>query len=73
MQYARIAGGSVVAVDVEDAKLTLAEELGASHVVNARRDDPVVAIQALGGADVAIVLARQARPYAGRDLGPPQW
>jgi propanol-preferring alcohol dehydrogenase len=57
VQYARIAGGSVVAVDVEDAKLTLAEELGAAHVVNARRDDPVAAIQALGGADVAIVLA----------------
>ena len=57
VQYARIAGGSVVAVDVEDAKLTLAAELGASHVVNARRDDPVAAIQALGGADVAIVLA----------------
>jgi propanol-preferring alcohol dehydrogenase len=57
VQYARIAGGSVVAVDIEDAKLTLAEELGAAHVVNARRDDPVAAIQALGGADVAIVLA----------------
>lgn len=57
LQYARIAGAIVVAVDVEDDKLQLARELGADHVVNARTGDPVAAIQALGGADAAIALA----------------
>jgi propanol-preferring alcohol dehydrogenase len=57
VQYARIMGGSVIGVDIEQAKLDLATELGADHVVNARETDPVAAIQALGGADVAIVLA----------------
>lgn len=57
VQHARIAGGIVVAVDVTDDKLHLAAELGADHVVNARTTDPVAAIQALGGLDVAIALA----------------
>jgi propanol-preferring alcohol dehydrogenase len=57
VQYARIVGGTVIAVDVEDAKLEMARELGADHVINARETDPVAAIEALGGADVAVVLA----------------
>jgi alcohol dehydrogenase, propanol-preferring len=57
LQYARIAGAGVVAVDVEDDKLRLARELGAEHTVNSRTEDPVVRIQALGGADAAICLA----------------
>jgi alcohol dehydrogenase, propanol-preferring len=57
IQYARIAGGFVIAVDVEDDKLAMATELGADHVVNARTTDPVEAIQALGGVDVAVALA----------------
>ncbi|GAB3195114.1 alcohol dehydrogenase AdhP [Nocardioides hungaricus] len=57
VQYARLVGGTVIAVDVEDEKLELARELGADHVVNARTTDPVAAIEALGGADVAVVLA----------------
>jgi propanol-preferring alcohol dehydrogenase len=57
IQYARLMGAQVIAVDVEKAKLDLALELGADHVVNARETDPVAAIQALGGADVAIALA----------------
>ncbi|MGZ5400373.1 MAG: alcohol dehydrogenase AdhP [Nocardioides sp.] len=57
LQYAKIVGGTVIAVDVETAKLDLATELGADHVVNAAEVDPVTAIEALGGADVAIVLA----------------
>jgi alcohol dehydrogenase, propanol-preferring len=35
----------------------MATDLGADHVVNARTSDPVKAIQALGGADVAVALA----------------
>jgi propanol-preferring alcohol dehydrogenase len=57
VQYARIAGASVVAIDIEDDKLRLARELGAEHTVNARTGDPVADIQALGGADAAICLA----------------
>jgi propanol-preferring alcohol dehydrogenase len=57
LQYARIVGGLVIAIDIEDRKLSMATELGADHVINARTTDPVSAIQALGGADVAVVLA----------------
>lgn len=62
-QYAAIFGGTVIAVDVEDAKLELARELGATHLVNAAKVDPVAAIQALGGADVAIVLAASPKVF----------
>ncbi|HET9094482.1 MAG TPA: alcohol dehydrogenase AdhP [Solirubrobacteraceae bacterium] len=57
VQYALIAGASVVAVDLIDEKLQLARLLGAEHSVNAAHEDPVAAIQLLGGADQAIVLA----------------
>jgi propanol-preferring alcohol dehydrogenase len=57
VQYARIAGASVAAVDLIDSKLDLARELGAEYVVNAAAEDPAEAIQALGGADQAVVLA----------------
>ncbi|HEU6443781.1 MAG TPA: zinc-dependent alcohol dehydrogenase [Gaiellaceae bacterium] len=61
IQYARIAGGRVIAVDLIDEKLELARELGAEHTVNAAAEDPVEAIQKLGGADQAIVLAATPR------------
>ena len=57
MQYAQIAGGSVVAVDVLANKLDVAKQLGAAYTVDATAEDPAQAIQALGGADAAIVLA----------------
>ncbi|MCK6066126.1 MULTISPECIES: zinc-dependent alcohol dehydrogenase [Microbacterium] len=57
VQYARLVGAEVIAVDVSDEKLQLAKELGADHVVNAATQDQAEAIQALGGADVVIVLA----------------
>src|SRR4051794_26888213 len=57
IQYAAIAGGRVVAVDLHDEKLELARELGAEFTVNAAKEDPVEAIQRLGGADQAIALA----------------
>lgn len=63
VQYARIMGGTVIAVDVEDDKLDLARELGAEHTVNAAQGDPVAAIQAIGGADVAVVLAASAKVF----------
>jgi propanol-preferring alcohol dehydrogenase len=57
VQYARIMGGTVVAIDIAQSKLDLAAELGAEHLVDAGTVDPVVALQALGGLDVAVVLA----------------
>jgi propanol-preferring alcohol dehydrogenase len=57
VQYAQIMGGSVVAIDIQQAKLDLALELGADHVVNAATAEPVGALRALGGLDVAVVLA----------------
>jgi alcohol dehydrogenase, propanol-preferring len=62
LQYARIAGATVVAVDVTEDKLALAKELGADHIVNASVESPVDALAELGGADVAIVTAADAGP-----------
>jgi S-(hydroxymethyl)glutathione dehydrogenase/alcohol dehydrogenase len=39
----------LIAVDVSDAKLELAQQLGATHVVNAERDDPIEAVRAITG------------------------
>ena len=63
IQYAAIAGGRVVAVDLVDEKLELARELGAEFTVNATKEDPVEAIKALGGADQAIALAVSPRAF----------
>jgi propanol-preferring alcohol dehydrogenase len=57
VQYAQIAGATVAAVDVFDNKLDVAKQLGATYTFNGTRSDPPAEIQALGGADVAIVLA----------------
>ena len=53
IQGARIAGASrIIAVDMVGSKLELAQQLGATHVVNAAEDDPVKAVKDLtdGGA-----------------------
>ncbi len=55
---ARLAGAAaVIAVDLDERKLAKAEELGATHTVNAADTDPVEAVRALTGghgADVVI-------------------
>jgi propanol-preferring alcohol dehydrogenase len=63
IQYAAIAGGRVVAVDVVDEKLELARELGAEFTINAKKEDPVEAIQRLGGVNQAIALAVSPRAF----------
>jgi alcohol dehydrogenase, propanol-preferring len=57
VQYARIVGASVIAVDKLGSKLEMARDLGAKHIVNSAATDPVEAIQHLGGANQAIVAA----------------
>jgi alcohol dehydrogenase, propanol-preferring len=63
VQYAHIAGGVVVAIDVRDEKLEMARELGATYTVNATREDPVAFLRELGGADAAIVTAVTPKPF----------
>ncbi len=64
VQGARIAGAvTIVGVDMLEHRLDAARRFGATHTVNARRDDPVKAIQDLtqGGADYAFeVIGRAA-------------
>jgi propanol-preferring alcohol dehydrogenase len=63
VQYARLVGAEVIAVDIQADKLNLARELGADHVVDASAVDPVAAIAELGGADVAVALAVTPRSF----------
>jgi S-(hydroxymethyl)glutathione dehydrogenase/alcohol dehydrogenase len=55
IQAARMLGaGKIIAVDVMRQKLAWAEEFGATHTVDASREDPVAAVQRVsgtGGAD----------------------
>jgi alcohol dehydrogenase, propanol-preferring len=58
VQYAKAMGLNVVAVDIDDAKLRLAERLGAALTVNARQTDPAAFIRKeVGGAHGALVTA----------------
>ncbi|MEU1086178.1 alcohol dehydrogenase AdhP [Streptomyces sp. NPDC005576] len=57
LQYARIFGAETIAVDVTDEKLSLARDLGADHVIDARTQNVAEEAQKLGGADAAISLA----------------
>ncbi len=54
VQGAVLCGASkIIAVDVLDSKLKLAGELGATHLVNAGREDPVTRIRELTGGEGA--------------------
>jgi S-(hydroxymethyl)mycothiol dehydrogenase len=55
---ARLAGArTIIAVDIDDRKLELAKQFGATHTVNSKATDPVAEIRRLtegNGADVCI-------------------
>jgi S-(hydroxymethyl)mycothiol dehydrogenase len=55
---AKLAGAhTIVAVDIDDRKLAIAEQFGATHTVNSRDEDPVAFIRSVtdgNGADVCI-------------------
>ncbi|MCX5336625.1 alcohol dehydrogenase AdhP [Streptomyces sp. NBC_00140] len=57
LQYAKIAGATVAAIDVTDEKLELAAELGADLVIDARKDNVGEVLKQHGGAHAAIALA----------------
>jgi threonine dehydrogenase-like Zn-dependent dehydrogenase len=60
---AKARGGRVIAVDVLDHRLALAEQLGADHVVNAADDDALEQILRLtGGRGVEIAIDCSGRP-----------
>jgi S-(hydroxymethyl)glutathione dehydrogenase/alcohol dehydrogenase len=68
LQGAVMAGaGAVIAADLDDAKLTLAARLGATHAVNAKTQDPVAFAQSLtNGRGVDVVLEAAGHPSAFR-------
>ena len=50
IQAARMVGaGKIIVVDVHPQKLAWAEEFGATHIVDAAKEDPVARVQALSG------------------------
>lgn len=71
LQYGRVFGCTTIAVDVDDAKLQLARDLGADHVVDARGDQ-VEEVASAGGADIALVTvpSPQAMQAAYASLNP---
>ena len=64
---ARVAGANkIIAVDIDDRKLTKATELGATHTINSKTTDAVKAIQGLtdgNGADVVIDAVGRPETY----------
>jgi len=69
LQYAKIFGGTVAAIDITDEKLQLARDLGADIVIDARSEDPAEVLQSHGGADVAIGLAVDGKSFAAAYAG----
>jgi S-(hydroxymethyl)mycothiol dehydrogenase len=73
---ARLAGArTIIGVDIDPRKLELAQQFGATHVINSRETDPVERIQELtGGNGADVVIEAIGRPetylqaFYGRDL-----
>lgn len=60
---AKVAGATtIIAVDVTPARLTLALELGATHVINSREEDPVQRVREItgGGANYSLECSGRA-------------
>lgn len=68
LQYGHVFGCRTIAVDVEDEKLALAEELGADQVVDARGDQQAQ-VAAAGGADIALVTVPSPAAMAAAHAG----
>jgi len=68
VQGARLAGaGEIIAVDLDPAKLALAERLGATATIDARTEDPIVAARAqTGGRGADVVFEAAGNPASFR-------
>lgn len=66
VQYARVLGcPKIIAVDVNDGKLAVAEKCGATDVINSLREDPVAKILELtGGKGVTLAMDMSGVPAA---------
>jgi alcohol dehydrogenase, propanol-preferring len=69
VQYAKIAGATVAAIDVTDDKLALAAQLGADIVIDARKEDVGAVLKQHGGAHAAIALAVNEAAFAAVNTG----
>ncbi|MGX1546841.1 zinc-dependent alcohol dehydrogenase [Streptomyces adustus] len=69
VQYAKIAGATVAAVDISDEKLRLAAELGADLVIDARKEDVGAVLKEHGGAHAAVALAVNEDSFAAVNSG----
>jgi aryl-alcohol dehydrogenase len=69
LMAARIAGGEpIIAVDVHDDRLALAWALGATHAINHRgREDVVAEIRKITGGGVRFSLETSAQPAVFRE------
>ena len=70
-----VGANPIIAVDLDDEKLSFAREFGATHTINASKDNPVKAIQALTVQEDAYTYTRV--PVSGADyvldcIGVPQ-
>lgn len=64
---ARVAGcATVIAVDIKPERLALAEQLGATHTIDSRDDDPVALIQGLTGIGAGYSIDTTAVPAVAR-------
>ncbi len=64
MMAAAAGAATVIAIDLSDSKLVLAQRLGATHTVNAAEDDPLEAVMAITdsrGVDFAVEAAGRVR------------
>lgn len=66
IQFVRALGGRAIAVDVEDARLALAADLGAELTVNSRTTAPEAAVRAVVPEGAAVV----AQVVGGKAVGP---
>ena len=63
---AKIAGANpIIAIDLDEEKLTFARRFGATHCINARKEDPVDAIHSLTINESAFTF--QGKPVSGAD------
>ena len=69
VQFTSIIGAKVIAIDLQQAKLDLAKELGADITINPSNEDPKQILKGLGGADIVFeVIGNPTTQQLGFDL-----